>query len=90
MPGRGTRFIAALKPIDFDGSQVPGQPTTAAASAKLVVGRDAELEVMRSQLRSARHRSRAAVFVTGDAGVGKTTLVDCFLEHAHTQGVLNA
>ncbi|MBX3220627.1 MAG: AAA family ATPase [Labilithrix sp.] len=86
--GRGYRFVAALKNLDFDDSQVSGPPPTAAASSEPVVGRDAELEALRLQLRSARNRNRATVFVTGDAGVGKTTLVDFFLEHARTQGAL--
>jgi len=86
--GRGYRFIAAVEKLDVDDAQVPTRPPTAEASSQLVVGRDAELAALHSALRSASNGNRATVFVTGDAGVGKTTLVDSFLEHAHTRGAL--
>jgi predicted ATPase len=49
------------------------------------VGRRPELDLLQSALRSVRGGKRAAVFVTGEAGVGKTTLVDLFVEGAREQ-----
>lgn len=33
----------------------------------------------------ARQRKRSSIFVTGEAGAGKTTLVDAFLEQANVE-----
>jgi DNA-binding winged helix-turn-helix (wHTH) protein len=87
--GRGYRFVAEVKNLDFESAQIPGRsPRAEEASAPPIVGRESELEALHSALRSARSRRRATVFVTGEAGVGKTTLVDFFLEYARTQGAL--
>jgi DNA-binding winged helix-turn-helix (wHTH) protein len=86
--GRGYRFLAAAKNLDFDDSRPSGAPPPADALAKPVVGREAELGALRSALRSAADRRREMVFVTGDAGVGKTTLVDFFLLQARARGAL--
>jgi hypothetical protein len=45
----------------------------------LVVGRDAELETLRTTFERARAGQRQLCFVTGQPGIGKTTLVRTFL-----------
>src|SRR5262249_10557886 len=45
-----------------------------------VVGRDAELEHLDRRLERALAGQRQIIFVTGDPGIGKTTLVEAFLE----------
>jgi DNA-binding winged helix-turn-helix (wHTH) protein/predicted ATPase len=54
-------------------------PNTQHATPSLV-GRDAELTVLQAMLAKALNGERQLVFVTGEAGIGKTALVDAFLE----------
>jgi DNA-binding winged helix-turn-helix (wHTH) protein/predicted ATPase len=92
---RGYRFIAKLsQPQPSDENLIPGpvhgadslEPNnTALASPRCAVqmfGRDAELAKMRSWLDRALKGERQTVFITGEAGIGKTTLVQAFLEQA--------
>jgi len=85
--GRGYRFLPEVAHVD--GRLGPNQRAEAPETfAKPVVGRESELETLRGALRSARDRRRTTVFVTGEGGVGKTTLVDYFLQQASAQGAL--
>lgn len=52
------------------------------ATTSLLVGRNDELAALRALLEGALDRKRHLVFVTGEAGIGKTALVDAVLEHA--------
>lgn len=88
---RGYRFIA--KP---SGPVVSELKTTAAVArarssalpslpathSSVVLGREAELARMRSWLDQALAGERQTVFVTGEAGIGKTTMVQALLRHA--------
>lgn len=56
----------------------PGSPT----STVPVLGREAELAKMRGWLDRVLAGERQTVFVTGEAGIGKTTVVQAFLERA--------
>src|SRR5262245_53526672 len=78
--GRGYRFIAAVE----DGEARPADATPAARPETTVpvVGRDAELARLGRHLDLAAAGQRQIVFVTGDAGIGKTTVVESFLERA--------
>ncbi len=78
--GRGYRFVADVREID----SLAAPPTL----ASLLVGRSAELAALRAHLDLALDRKRQMVFVTGDAGIGKTVLVDALLEHAVAAGAL--
>jgi DNA-binding winged helix-turn-helix (wHTH) protein/predicted ATPase len=49
-----------------------------------VIGREQALKELHSLFVSAQKRDRQIVFVTGEPGIGKTTLVDTFLAHAAT------
>jgi predicted ATPase len=51
-------------------------------------GRDAEIAVLHRALDAARDGRRQVVFVTGEAGIGKTTLVEAFLDRAARGGDL--
>ncbi|GAC1539721.1 MAG: adenylate/guanylate cyclase domain-containing protein [Acidimicrobiales bacterium] len=54
-----------------------------------IVGRDAELGLLRSLLAATtKSRRAAAVLLVGEAGLGKTRLVDEFLGHARAEGCL--
>ncbi len=84
---RGYRFIAEVSVAG--GARVPRrEPTqiTPLATAELV-GREESLAELDRHLAAARRGERSAVFVTGDAGIGKTALVDAFAEHCAREGL---
>src|SRR5262245_52280409 len=70
----GYRFVAPVTA----GAPVtpPGPPPAPPAAPPLVVGRAAELAQLHSCFAQAQQGVRQTVFVTGEAGVGKTTVVD--------------
>ncbi len=69
LPKRGYRFVAALQEESFTPSE--GGPAAP-------VGRERELAELDSHLRKALQGHRQLVLVTGEAGVGKSTLLDAF------------
>jgi DNA-binding winged helix-turn-helix (wHTH) protein len=79
--GRGYRFVAEIDHAyaEDGASNGPREPSTIASR---IVGREREIDALQAALRSARDQRRTTVFVSGEAGVGKTTLVDAFLETA--------
>lgn len=88
--GRGYRFLPEVKRLDPEAWRGDATSTPPNGTGRVVVGRDAELDSMRAALRSAKDRRRTTVFVSGEAGTGKTTLVDVFLERASAPGPLLA
>src|SRR6185437_5493586 len=88
---RGYRFIGgAGEAAENDGCGfVPvwdgGSCTVQHAPGEIqvgVLGRDAELTKLLEWLEHVSRGERETVFVTGEAGIGKTTLVEAFLEQA--------
>ena len=77
---RGYRFIGNLT----DESASVSAPSGSSAVASLL-GRSAELATMQRWLERASAGERQVVFVTGEAGIGKTTLVNTLVEHATRQ-----
>jgi DNA-binding winged helix-turn-helix (wHTH) protein len=74
--GRGYRFVAEVR----DALPAPAPPAVPRAPADpLVVGRDAELALLRAALDRAQGGQRQLCFVTGEPGIGKSTLVRTFL-----------
>jgi DNA-binding winged helix-turn-helix (wHTH) protein/tetratricopeptide (TPR) repeat protein len=55
---------------------LPAQP------AAELVGREPSLERLRASLKQARAGRRQVVFITGEAGIGKTSLVEVFVQEA--------
>src|SRR5262249_8809244 len=91
---RGYRFIAELspEPAQSAGSSVPSpesvkpQPLPHAvlgaqpwAPAAPLVGREVDLEMLNGCWQRALAGERQIVFLIGEAGMGKTALVDAFL-----------
>src|SRR5262245_61224002 len=80
---RGYRWMAPLVP-----TSAPQPQTTlhghSRDAARCVVGREAELAHLHHLLEQARRGERQLTFVTGEAGIGKTTLVDAWLERVGT------
>jgi DNA-binding winged helix-turn-helix (wHTH) protein/predicted ATPase len=88
---RGYRFIAEIKQPDHHDE--PPFPRPENEQARLeghyirtratdVVGREPEIARLQSVVERALQGERQIVFVTGEPGIGKTTLVDAFLERA--------
>jgi DNA-binding winged helix-turn-helix (wHTH) protein/tetratricopeptide (TPR) repeat protein len=73
LPKRGYQFIAPV----VDDSRVV-RSNTAAQPLGNIVGRQAGLTELDEYLQKALGGERQVVFVTGEAGVGKTTFVDIF------------
>ena len=69
--GRGYRFVGEL---------VRAQEPIATTGLPSVLGRDGELERLRAELGRAREGERRTVFITGEPGIGKTALVNAFVE----------
>ncbi|HSR96652.1 MAG TPA: AAA family ATPase [Kofleriaceae bacterium] len=87
--GRGYRFSAPFEAGDEDVA--PGPPVARAAAAspeRVVVGRDRELATLRRALDRAATGHRQICVVSGEPGIGKTTLVDVFLDELEDRGVL--
>ena len=54
------------------------QERESSANAPAFVGRAAELAMLGVHLARARRTERPALFITGEAGIGKTALIDAF------------
>lgn len=90
---RGYRFIGEVKQdtADAQGSaqapetqSSPWSPnlTAPSATASGVLGRETALARLHDWLQSALRGEKQLVFVTGEPGIGKTTLVEAFLDQA--------
>jgi DNA-binding winged helix-turn-helix (wHTH) protein/predicted ATPase len=86
---RGYRFIgqiAAIEPMPTEDQErkannaALGSSKRAADSPQRVVGRDESLLQMRNWLEKTLGGERQIVFVSGEAGIGKTALVDAFAQ----------
>lgn len=75
-PRRGYRFIAPI--LDETTPPPPGTRT----ATKTIVGREGALQQLDEALSAALKGQRQIVFITGEAGIGKTTLVDVFHQSA--------
>jgi DNA-binding winged helix-turn-helix (wHTH) protein len=76
LPRRGYQFIAAVRDVS-----TPIEAAVELPSRKLV-GRSTQLSDLRNCLQSTLRSQRQTVFVTGEPGIGKTSLVDEFLHRA--------
>ena len=82
---RGYRFVAPLTsapPVLSSESRVlsPLSSPLFSALSRHVVGREKELIQLHSWFQQALEGQRQLVFVTGEPGIGKTTVVDTFVE----------
>src|SRR5262247_2050547 len=81
-PRRGYQFVAPVHETSRDTSaREPVRPVN-------MVGRDASRTLLETCLDRALKAHRQVVFVTGESGVGKTTLVDAFLPRAAARASL--
>src|SRR5271157_1438238 len=76
LPGQGYRFIARVSDPPAEAKLTPELPS------RKLVGRNAALAELRNCLERSLQDHREIVFVTGEAGIGKTALADEFLRRA--------
>ena len=79
IPRRGYQFVA---PVSDEHTTSSEHGTN---SSRRMVGRDSALAQLAQHLYRAQRGHRQLVFVTGEAGIGKTTLVDVFERRTTTQ-----
>ena len=78
---RGYRFIGAVRSAESGVRSQNSQPTPSTQHpAPSIVGREAEITQLHRWLEAALAGERQLVFVTGEPGIGKTTVVDAFLQ----------
>jgi predicted ATPase len=82
IPKRGYSFIATVKDASPTASANEITPTD--AIAKHLVGRDDELLSLQTIAHQAAAGHRQVVFITGEAGIGKTSLVHAFRHSTQT------
>jgi DNA-binding winged helix-turn-helix (wHTH) protein/predicted ATPase len=80
---RGYRFISQVSDV-LSAPPVPAGPVRSWAplASVGVVGRETEPAKLRGWLERALRGERQIVFVTGEPGIGKTTVVNALLDHA--------
>jgi len=79
-PKRGYQFVAAVSDDVVVGSANLATGTT--KTTMKMVGRDTALAELHNSLHRTLRGQRQVIFVTGEAGIGKTTLVDAFHQQA--------
>jgi DNA-binding winged helix-turn-helix (wHTH) protein/predicted ATPase len=79
--GRGYRFIAPVA-----GTTVSTLPTTLSSPATRLVGREAEFARLHEWCATVLEGKRRIGFVAGEAGIGKTALVEAFISEITAQG----
>jgi DNA-binding winged helix-turn-helix (wHTH) protein len=75
VPRRGYRWRGAL-PTTAPFPDLEGSRPAASLAPPLPIGREAEVAQLKNWLAQARRGGRQVGFVTGEAGIGKTTVVD--------------
>jgi predicted ATPase/DNA-binding winged helix-turn-helix (wHTH) protein len=85
--GRGYRFIAAVRMAASAMARQTSAPPPRRVSPSVLapsgalVGRESELAQLQQWLGAALQGERQVGFITGEAGIGKTALVDAFVDH---------
>lgn len=92
--GRGFRFVGKVTARDVENAARPAPDETAPPAVESdfppetgIVGRDAELAELDRILRLAGSEGAQIVLVAGEAGMGKTALVDAFVEQLSRAGL---
>ncbi len=88
-PKRGYRFVAVVTETTVIGHSAPMAVAAAELQPPDIVGRDRELAQLHDGLQALNAGQRRILFVTGETGIGKTTLVDTFCRQLRSTGVAN-
>ena len=75
---RGYEFIAPVSDVTTDERPESVRP--------LIVGRDATLQILHQRLRLVLNGQRQVIFITGESGIGKSSLIEHF-EHEASAAV---
>jgi DNA-binding winged helix-turn-helix (wHTH) protein len=93
VPRRGYRWIAeekeAKRETNLSSLRHPNLKPAASrpqSYASRIVGRETALAQLQERLDKALHGERQLVFVTGEPGIGKTTVIEAFLEQVAASG----
>src|SRR6266550_4114409 len=76
-PRRGYQFVASVSDVNTGAPSEAGNNAT-----QKMVGREAAMAELDGYLSQALKAQRQVIFITGEAGIGKTTLVDEFHQAA--------
>ena len=91
---RGYRFIASVTAIRSSSAEKPIEEEASVSDdmadqrRSWRVGRAVPLEILESVLQQVQTGRRQVVFVTGEAGIGKTTFVQMAMERAAQRGMV--
>ena len=88
----GYRFIPEVTMEKRDVRPRPAGPAISHGSTTMVglaslMGREQEMEILEARLAQARAGARQLVFITGEAGIGKTSIVGAFRSRLRATGV---
>jgi predicted ATPase/DNA-binding winged helix-turn-helix (wHTH) protein len=83
--GRGYRFVAKVT-TEASGESTREPSFVPKGPKPIMVGRQAELAQLQSWYSRVLESQRQMIFVTGEAGIGKTTLVQAFLDSIAQEG----
>jgi DNA-binding winged helix-turn-helix (wHTH) protein len=91
--GHGLRFVAEVTGTDAPGAPNPALApvpplATACPGTKFLVGREAELAALHRWYTTAQQGTRQVGFITGEAGAGKTALVETFVAQIAAEGAV--
>jgi DNA-binding winged helix-turn-helix (wHTH) protein len=75
--GRGYRFLIDVQ-VEKEAAN-PSKPVEVRTLPASLIGRTREMEALRQFFEAALDQKRQIVFVAGDPGIGKTSLVDAFI-----------
>jgi predicted ATPase/DNA-binding winged helix-turn-helix (wHTH) protein len=78
LPKRGYCFVAPVSEYGGEGRDTGVGGDGFAGKSRNIVGRDEELSLLQAEAKRVEGGQRRVVFVTGEAGIGKSALVDAF------------
>jgi predicted ATPase len=79
LPKRGYRFVAPVTAeVAVLETATPHPSNEAARGSTAIAGRSEELNALQAHFDALLERKRQIVFLTGEAGIGKTALIDAF------------
>src|SRR5262245_50497498 len=87
-PGRGYQFVAPLLPLATSPTSPQSSGTDQGTTGRPLVGRSTDLEQLDTALAHARNGERQIIFVSGEPGIGKSSLVEVFVSGLTAPDVL--
>jgi DNA-binding SARP family transcriptional activator/ATP/maltotriose-dependent transcriptional regulator MalT len=84
----GEGAAPAVEPVERNQARVPLPSLLAPRAVSTFVGREPELDTLRTAWRDARAGRRRLVLIAGEPGIGKTRLTSEFAREAHDAGTV--